>query len=108
MPDTPIVFSDALRALGSSPEEVAQSLRQEGVRGVRNAVRTLNPIVRYLATKNLRPAADFDMTGGPTLRFFSTRTGKLRELSLPEPVIDFLEAFNRGDHPDLEMPPEAI
>lgn len=108
MPDTPIVFADALRALGDTSNEVAESMRSVGVQGVRNTVRTLNPVVRYLATKNLRPVSDIDLTSPQALRFVSTVTGKPRQIILPPPVIEFLIEFNRGDYPDLELPPEAV
>jgi hypothetical protein len=28
-----------------------------------------------------------------------------QEAALPKPVLDFLDAFNRGGYPDLELPP---
>jgi hypothetical protein len=108
MPDTPIVVADALRALGESADEVAESMRRLGIQGVRNTVRNLNPVVRYLATKNLRPVSNIDLTSGQALRFVSTTTGKPRQITLPPAVIHFLEAFNRGDYPALEMPPDAV
>jgi hypothetical protein len=108
MPDTPIVFADALRALGDSADEVAEAMRRFGVLGVRNTVRNLNPVVRYLATKNLRPVADLDLTSGQAIRFVSTATGNPRQITLPPAIIEFLVAFNRGDYPDLELPPDAV
>ena len=104
MPDTPIVFSNALRALVSSPDEVAQTLRFEGILGVRNAVRTLNPIVRYVQGRLRQDAHSLDIVAGNTLRvrYFDGRPAA--ETMLPDAVSALLAAFNGGAFPDLEMP----
>lgn len=92
--------SGALEQLGGTREEVAASLRAIGVQGIRNTVRALNPIVRYVQNK-LRIDMDLDVMTGSTLRIDGTEGP---QVPLPQPVLDFLDAFNRGAYPDLELP----
>jgi two-component system OmpR family response regulator len=92
--------------LGATPEAVAAALRALGVRGVRNTVRTLNPVVRY-ALGELRTARAADLIAGDRLRVEMTG-GEVAEVPVPEAVLAFLAAFHRGDHPDLELAPDAV
>ena len=94
-----------LAPLGSSADEVAESLRRHGVRGVRNTVRFLNPVVRYARTR-LPDARDLDVIGGEALRI-ALPNGTRREEPLPAGVRAFLGAFDRGAYPDLALPPEC-
>jgi hypothetical protein len=91
-----------LEQLGASAEEVAAMLRATGVQGVRNTVRVLNPIVRYVQNAVRRDNLDADVMTGKTFRVHGVKT---QEVTLPQAVMDFLDAFNRGAHPDLELPP---
>lgn len=94
-----------LDELGSTPASVAESLRARGIHGVRNTVRTLNPIVRYVTAQS--PAirvVDLILEDRLRIRFAD---GKVAELPLPDPVLQFLTAFHRGEYPDLEMPTSA-
>jgi len=91
-----------LDELGRTPEEVADALRARGIRGVRNTVRFLNPIVRYAHTC----AADvygIDLILGDRLRIIFA-DGQATELAVPDPVLQFLDRFHRGLYPELEMP----
>ena len=92
--------------LGNSPEEVASALKSEGIQGVRNTVRFLNPIVRY-AKGFLDGSAEIDLISGDRLRIVFA-TGEINEVAVPLPVQQFLEAFHRGDYPDLELPGDAV
>lgn len=88
--------------LGATPGEVAEALRDRGILGVRNTVRFLNPVVRY-AQSLLKDVYDVDIIRGNVLRIeFADRS--VQEVAVPEAVQQFLAAFNRGEHPDLEMP----
>ena len=89
-----------LEQLGSTPDEVAASLKSRGIRGVRNTVRLLNPIVRYVETL-VTDFRDIDLQTGQ-LRI-TLLDGRKIVSPLPQAVTDFLAAFNRGDYPDLEM-----
>lgn len=91
-----------LDALGYSPDEVAESLRSAGIRGVRNTVRFLNPVVRYARTF-LPDAQGIDLIQGDRLRIIFAN-GSVSEVAVPEPVLRFLDAFHRGQYPDLELP----
>jgi hypothetical protein len=91
-----------LDALGSTPDEVANALRARTIKGVRNTVRFLNPIVRY-ATTCLTEVYGIDLIQGDRLRIVFAN-GSTTEVVVPDPVLRFLEAFHRGQYPDLEMP----
>jgi hypothetical protein len=92
----------ALEQLGGNPEEVAATLRASGVQGVRNTVRVLNPIVRYVQNSLRRDNLDADVISG---NIFRIRGLNEQEAVLPQPVMEFLDAFHRGAYPDLELPP---
>ncbi|HJZ53404.1 MAG TPA: hypothetical protein VKE74_00510 [Gemmataceae bacterium] len=90
-----------LDELGRTPDEVADSLRARGVTGVRNTVRFLNPVVRYVHT--LIPGTyGIDLILGDRLRIVFADS-RVTEVPVPEAVLGFLEAFHRGQYPDLEM-----
>jgi hypothetical protein len=90
-----------LEDLGSSPTHVADALRARRIVGVRNTVRTLNPIVRYVQSM-LGNVYSIDVIRGIVMRIeFADRT--VQEVAVPEAVQQFLAAFNRGDYPDLEL-----
>ena len=91
-----------LEDLGRTPDEVAHALRAHGVRGVRNTVRILNPIVRYV-TAQLPDARAIDLILVDRLRIVFA-SGEKTEVPVPEAVLRFLEMFHRGEYPDLEMP----
>lgn len=88
--------------LGKTPDEVAASLRAGGIKGVRNTVRILNPIVRYVTSQNPdAQAVDLILVDRLRIVFAS---GESTEVPVPEAVLQFLEMFHRGEYPDLEMP----
>jgi hypothetical protein len=89
--------------LGRTPEEVAESLRVRSIKGVRNTVRFLNPIVRYAHTC-VGDVYGIDIIKGNSLRIIFA-DGRVSEVAVPEPVLEFLARFHRGVYPDMEMPP---
>jgi len=102
MVDRAIQVQKLLEELGGTTDEVSTNLHANGIQGVRNAVRFLNPIVRYLQLRlRLDASADVMQRGKVRLRFGD---GSKEEVSLPGPVQQFLDAFNRGVYPELEMP----
>jgi hypothetical protein len=48
-----------------------------------------------------RDNLDADVMTGKTFRIHGTGG---QEVTLPEAILDFLDAFNRGTYPDLELP----
>jgi len=90
-----------LDELGATPDAVAESLRALGIRGIRNTVRTLNPIVRYVAAQTPGILVDLILVSRLRIVFVS---GEVTEVAMPEPVLQFLAEFHRGRYPDLEMP----
>lgn len=99
-------ISLTLERMGGSPEEVAAAVRASGVQGVRNAVRVLNPVVRYVQNILRQDNLDLDVMTGSTMRINSGNVVGQRGVALPKAVSRFLDAFNRGGYPDLELPPD--
>ena len=90
-----------LEQMGDTEDAIAATLRASGVQGVRNAVRFLNPVVRYAQNALRLDNLDADMMTGKTLRVQGFMD---REIILPLAVRAFMDAFNRGVYPDLELP----
>lgn len=95
-------FRVMLDDVGRSPDAVAETLRSAGIRGVRNTVRFLNPVVRY-ARRCLTDAQSIDLIQGDRLRIVFAN-GTVTEVAVPEAVLRFLDDFHRGRYPDLELP----
>ena len=91
-----------LKELGNTADDVATALHTQGIKGVRNAARYLNPLVRYVQGQLKVDALGMDVMKGDTLRLVF-QPKKKEEVSLPPAVMQFLEAFNRGEYPHLEM-----
>src|SRR5438093_7918356 len=92
-----------LQDLGQTPTEVASALKDKGFQGVRHTVRTLNPIVRYVESQ-IADAWNINIVQGNTLSM-NFRDGRKATVALPRAVQQFLESFNRGTYPELELPP---
>jgi len=90
-----------LEKMGTSADEVAATLRAADVQGVRNTVAGLNPIVQFIRNTLHLPKLEADVMSGKTLHINGVGG---QEVALPPAVLDFLNAFNRGEHPDLEVP----
>jgi hypothetical protein len=102
--DLKIALNTILEQSGSTADEVAATLKGKGVQGIRNAVRVLNPIVRYVQNATRIDNLDVDVMTGKTLRVHANRSHKSEEITLPQAVREFMEAFNRGTYPELELP----
>jgi hypothetical protein len=87
--------------MGTSAVEVAATLRTTGVQGVRNTVRVLNPIVRYIQNELRLDNLDADVMACTNFRIHGPAG---RQVPLPQTVLPFLDTFNRGSYPDLELP----
>jgi hypothetical protein len=92
-----------LHSLGKNADEVAATLRAQGVQGVPNTIRFLNPIVRYVQARAAGNPAGVLIDDTLTLTF---PDGHEQKETLPQPVREFLDAFDRGTYPDLILPPE--
>jgi hypothetical protein len=91
-----------LKELGNTADEVATALQAKGIKGVRNSARQLNPLVRYVQRHLKVDALGLDVMKGDTLRLVFHQKRK-EEVSLPKAVIQFLDSFNLGKYPKLEM-----
>lgn len=96
-----------LEELGATADEVAASLKANGVQGIRNAARTLNIIVRHVHGRLRVDAWSLDLMQGDKLRL-TYGDGRKVETVIPEAVRLFLDAFNQGRYPDLELPPDGV
>lgn len=97
-----MMLAPLLANLGNSADEVASTLRGHGIKGVRNTVRFLNPIVRFLRAQ-ANEELDCDVILGNILRV-RFADGREEHLLVPRPALEFLRAFNSGGFPDLELP----
>lgn len=93
--------------LGSSADEIAATLSATNVRGVRNTVRYLNPIIRYLQDQLRTDDYTMDIWTADASHYvlrINAPDGSKEEIALPAVVKDFLDAFNQGAYPHLELP----
>jgi hypothetical protein len=93
-----------LEDLGPTADAVAAALRVRGVRGVRNAARSLNPVVRCVRPA-VPDALDLELWMGCVLRI-SRRGVAQASIPVPRPVLAFLDGFHLGRYPDLELGPD--
>ena len=96
-----------LLQLGASPDAVAAHLRAHRVKGVRNTARFLNPIVRFVQAQLRLDDYRLDITHGDGLETYTLRitlpNGAEQPTPCPNAVKEFLDAFNDGAYPDLEL-----
>src|SRR5262249_16739168 len=92
--------------LGPDADAVADALRSQEVRGIRNAVRQLNPICRYIQKNAVGIIQATIQSRELLILTFSDE--HRQEGQLPAAVKDFLAAFDRGAYPDLILPPDAV
>ena len=95
------MVSHILQSLGKTADEVAAALRAKGVRGATNTIRHLNPIARYIQTEITGPCDIRVVHPRLTIRF---PDGRHQDVTIPQPVVEFLDAFNQGQYPDLLLP----
>jgi hypothetical protein len=91
-----------LQDLGNTADDVAAVLKAQKIQGVRNTVRILNPIVRYVGSL-VSEARDMDLIEAGTLRI-TFLNGSVERVTLPEAIREFLDAFNTRGYPELELP----
>lgn len=101
-----------LANMGHNADAVAATLKVNGVMGVRNTVRYLNPVVRHVQAQLRLDDFTLDVMQRDgrqvhTLRL-SLPNGITHEVELPGPVREFLEAFNAGAHAELEMSQDSF
>src|SRR5690348_14624923 len=91
-----------LESLGKSPDAIAAALKAHGIQGIRNTSRLLNPICRFIeATFSLSPLS-VEIHDRDTVRI-ALPDGRKIEWLLPEPIKSFLDSFNQGAYPALEV-----
>jgi CheY-like chemotaxis protein len=105
MEDVATQLGKILDELGQSAVEVARTLKAHRVQGVRSTARFLNPIVRHVQAELLLSCLDMDLMQTGTFRILLLDRRTV-EVALPQPVVEFLHAFNNGGYPELEFPGE--
>lgn len=86
-----------LCALGETTEEVAGALRVKGMTGLRGFGDSC-PVFHYLATE----LPDLDIRHVDVYAVWrDPDTGNELQALLPDPVVDFVDEFDSGQHPDL-------
>jgi hypothetical protein len=97
-----------LLGLGTTPAQVAATLKASGIQGVRNTLRHLNPIVRYverqLAIDDYQLCVE--QSNLEMLLQLTMPNGKIEKAKISGAVKSFLDAFNSGAFSELELPPE--
>jgi hypothetical protein len=93
-------LGDIVAELGDSADEIAAALDRHQIWGVRNTVRFLNPIVRYVQQELGIGPFNADLTDPETIRV--ALDGTTIRTGLRQPIRDFLDAFNDGAYPELE------
>ncbi len=91
-----------LERAGASRDQVADAFMTCGILGVRNAVRMLNPVVRFVQ-KSVEPNVLLNLMNPRSLRMIFP-DGTVAQANVPQAVYEFLEAFNEGRYPQLELP----
>lgn len=92
---TPDRVAELLRALGSTADEVAETLRRGGYRGERQRC-DVCPIAQYLGANDVDGPAVY-----PIVVFFGP---ECEAASNPEGAYLFMRAFDEGGYPDLVAP----
>jgi len=92
----------ALAQLGGTPDEVAHTLERMGIRGARASF-SRDPIVGYLKRK-LDKAEHFETS---EMWVWWGACGKAEEVDTPEPVRQFMHAFDHLGHYGHLVDPKA-
>lgn len=99
--DVGIELGRLLARLDRPPDEVARLLKEAGISGVRNTVRFLNPLVRFVQARFHLDDYTLDVIKPGCLRL-TLPDGTTRERAIPLTACEFLVAFNAGRYPELE------
>lgn len=100
-------LNEYLTSLGSSADEVAESLRQQHVRGRRGSTHQC-PIIRgiYKACPDywsgLRIVSGYKKQNGDWGYTATLRDSQIMDPTLPQAVMNFIGNFDEGKYPDLE------
>ena len=90
-------------SLGSTSAEIARNLSALGILGTPNAVRVLNPVVKYVMMNFKKDVLMMDVIKGDRLTI-TYANWKKEEVPFPPAVIEFLQRFNGHEYPDLILP----
>lgn len=99
-------LSDYLKSLGNTADEVAESLRRQGIKGIKastckcpilNAIYTAIP--DYWSGLRIVNGSKY---GDHWSYYASLDDDQICDPTLPQPVMDFIGKFDEGGYPDLE------
>jgi hypothetical protein len=100
-------IGDYLKSLGNTADEVAESLREQGIKGVKLSkchCPILNAIYKACPDywSGLR-IVNGNKCGDHWHYSASLDDCQIMDPSLPQPVMDFIGEFDSGKYPDLEV-----
>jgi hypothetical protein len=100
-----------LLRLDADAHAVATTLRAAGIKGTRNTIRNLNPVVRFVQLQLRVDNYNLEVLNGNGGTDYVLHVlwsdGTEGSIAFPRPVKEFLDAFNSGAFPDLELPLDA-
>lgn len=104
VPRTQIAYDITLmlERLGSTPDEIAQSLRVSGVKGMRrqgNSCPITHWLEKQMGGRAFTSQQSVSWIEGPDLREIDPTA--MVWVAVPEPVVDFVTRFDDGVYPDL-------
>ena len=95
-----------LSLLGNTADAVALTLKGNAIKGTRNTIRHLNPIVRFvqhhLRMDDYHLHLEQRAPDEPYVLCLTMAESK-EETALPRAVQEFLASFNQGAYPELEL-----
>lgn len=100
-------IKEYLTSLGNTSEEVAESLRKQGVKGLRRS-KCKCPIINgiYQAVPNywsgLNIVNGCKLAEGDWSYYATLNDCQILDPDLPKPVMNFIGDFDEGKYPDLE------
>jgi hypothetical protein len=95
-------LAKVLADLGNTADQVAKTLHEKGIKGARNTARFLNVLVRYAQGCVTVEGFRLDLMQGDRLRLTLDDKSTV-DAVLPHAVRHFLDAFNQGDYPEVEL-----
>lgn len=104
-----MTLKEYLASLGDTADEVAESLRKQGVKGLKRKS-TQCPVVNGIYTgpcqdkvwPGLRIGAGFRREDGSWHYVATYNDDQIMDTELPQPVMNFIGEFDAGKYPDLE------
>jgi hypothetical protein len=102
MDNITVQIKEFLERLGETSDQVAMNLKAYGIQGVRNTVRMLNPIVRFVEKNLSVRSLSIDLIRRDSI-CVTLPDGKKAEATISRAIRQFLDGFDQGRYAELEM-----